>query len=471
MAGLAFDLVELAPCPATPPSSGAPLRETAFREDGWLPDDMDRLRSAFAADEPLAVIGEQLNRTQAAISTKLADLGLRRNSTRSWTELDDTYLVQNYGDQATSAIAASLGRSAASVYGRAALLGLTEGNAPPYTDWEIAQIQAGYAKGIPVSQLAVLIGRPVSGLASMASTLGIRHANAPADWSAPELQRALVLAEEGHRYRQIAATLAAVSFPKREPAAVGQMLRKLGYGRGWGRPWLEEEKDLLRQAYLRGDSLQPLRERLGRSRAAIAHQTGVLGLHGTHARPNGWRNEPPWTKNEITSLRRDYGKVPTPELARNLGRTKGGVFNKAWSLGLRHGFMRPFSEDEQRAIHIARDHGISLTDLSAALVRDPAVISKYAIRIGIPFAGRTRPAPRMPRAQRARLTLQAILALDGEQHDKKEEGACLYTSARPARLVLAMPGLPPLSANLLEAMHQAGLLRAVSFNDSLLLLA
>ena len=177
MAGLAFDLVELAPCPAMPPSSGAPLRETAFREDGWLPDDIDRLRSAFAADEPLAVICEQLNRTQAAVSTKLADLGLRRNSTRSWTELDDAYLVQNYGNQATSAIAASLGRSAASIYGRAALLGLTEGNAPPYTEWEIAQIQAGYAEGIPVSQLAVLIGRPVSGLASMASTLGIRHAN------------------------------------------------------------------------------------------------------------------------------------------------------------------------------------------------------------------------------------------------------------------------------------------------------
>ena len=249
------------------------------------------------------------------------------------------------------------------------------------------------------------------------------------------------------------------------------MLRKLGYGRGWGRPWLEEEKDLLRQAYARGDSLQPLRERLGRSRAAIAHQTGVLGLHGTHARPNGWRTEPPWTKDEITSLRRDYGQVPTPELARRLARSKSGVFNKAWSLGLRHGFMRPFSEDEQRAIHIARDHGISLTDLSAALDRDPAVISKHAIRFGLTFAKRTRHAPRTPRAQRARLTLQAILALDGEQHDRRDDIDCLDRVSRSARLVLAMPGLPPLSVTLLEAMHQAGLLRAVSVNDSLLLLA
>lgn len=133
----------------------------------------------------------------------------------------------------------------------------------------------------------MLIGRPASGIATVASRLGIRHANGPADWSDAEQQRALELAETGTRYAAIAERLAAEGFPHRSGRTIGQTLRRLGYGRGWGRPWLVEENDLIRQAYARGDSLAPLQIRLGRSRASIAHQAGVLGLHGTHTSPHG----------------------------------------------------------------------------------------------------------------------------------------------------------------------------------------
>jgi len=138
---------------------------------------------------------------------------------------------------------------------------------------------------------------------------------------------------------------------------------------------------LLRDAYTHGKSLAPLRSRLGRSRTSIAWRAGELGLQGTHARPSGWRTEPSWTVEDIAILRRDYGAVPTPELARRLNRPKAGVYSKAWGLGLKHGYHQPFSDDEERGIRIARDHGISLTDLSAALDRDPAVVSKHTIRI------------------------------------------------------------------------------------------
>ena len=389
--------------------------------------------------------------------------------------MEDSTLVQDYNTIATSDIAAAFGRTPAAVYARAGLLKLTEGNPPPYTAWEIAQIRAGYAQGIPISQLAVLIARPASGIASLASKLDIAHANGPPDWSTEEQQRALALAEAGHPYRRIAASLAVEGFPDRRHNAVGQVLRKLGYGRGWGRTWLAEEDDLLREAYANGDSLTPLRQRLGRTPHSIRFRAGELGLRGSHARPNGWRTEPSWTNEEVAVLRRDYGKVPTPALAAALGRKKGGVFNKAFSLGLVHGWMRAFSEDEDRAIRIARAGTISLPDLSLALNRDAAVVSKHAIRMGIPFATRPHPAPRGPRRNRPRLTLASILAKEicrDAPASRELEGAA--ASPHPAALppvALPMPGVPALPQTILVAMQEAGLLTAVAATAGFVLLA
>jgi hypothetical protein len=455
---LPFDLIELVPCPALSPapSPGAPLRELAFREDSWLPDEIDRLHAMFAADESVDDIAASLDRGLHGVRSKIAELGLRRHSTRPWTEMDDTYLAQAYGQEATSTIAAAQGRSVAAIYARASFLGLTEGNAPAYTEWEIAQIRAGYAEGVPVAQLGVLIGLPASGIATVASRLGIKHANGPADWSDAEQQRALELAETGIRYAVIAERLEAEGFPRRLGRTVGQTLRRLGYGRGWGRPWLDEENDLIRQSYARGDSLAPLQDRLGRSRASIAHQAGVLGLQGTHIRPNGWRTEPPWTETEIAILRRDYGRVKVKELETSLGRKKGGIYNKAFQLGLNSGYFREFNDDENRAIRIARDHGVSLTDLSAALDREPAVVSKQAIKLGIPFATRVNRAPRGPRRDRSPVTLGGLLAKDAP--------------AVTPPVLLALPDAPSAPQPILRAMHDAGLLRVGASSPGIILL-
>jgi len=412
MLDLPFDLIELAPCPAsTRDGPGQPLREVAYREDAWLPKEIDRLRAWFADDEDLGEIAVRLDRTLAAVQTKVTELGLRRNSSRPWSELDDEYMARHYGAEATSTVALALGRSCGAVYARAGLLQLTEGNAPLYTVWELTQIRAGYAQGVPVAQLGVLIGRPASGIATVASRLEIRHTNGPRGWSGTEQQRALALAETGIRYAAIADRLEAEGFPRREGHTVGQTLRKLGYGRGWGRSWLAEEDDLLRDAYAHGKSLTPLRTRLGRSKTSIAYRAGELDLQGTHARPNGWRTDPPWTEADIATLRRDYGTVPTPELAARLGRKKAGVYNKAHALRLVHGFMQAFSDEEERAMRIAWRHGTSITDLGKALDRDVAVVSKHAIRMGIPFSARTNKAPRGPRRGRPAVTLASLLAI------------------------------------------------------------
>ncbi len=477
---LPFDLVELVPGPAMGPVvPTSPLREIPFRRDAWLPEEIASLRAGFTADVDLQAIADELGRTLAAVRTKIGELGLRRNSSRPWSEMEDSFLAQNYGLIATSGIACDFGRAPAAIYARAGLLKLTEGNPPPYTEWEIAQLRAGYEQGVPVSQLGVLIGRPVTGIASLASKLGIAHANSPHDWSAEEQQRALVLAEAGHRYRHIAAELLAEGFPERQHNAVGRVLRKLGYGRGWGRTWLPEEDDLLRCAYATGAKLTPLRERLGRTPNSIRYRAGELGLQGTHARPNGWRTEPSWTDEEIAVLRRDYGKVSTHALAAALGRKKGGVYNKAFSLGLVHGWMRAFSEEEERAIRIARAGSISLPDLGQALGRDPAVVSKHATRMGIPFATRPHKAPRGPRRHRRPLDLAAILALDvpltsGQVEELPKPSrlpTTLTDDPAPALTRVTLPGVLPMKADMLAAMQTAGLLVLVAQSAGVILLA
>ena len=388
------DIVELTPfVPDQQTGTTAPLAELAFRADAWLPDEIQRLRAAFADDCTLEEIATMLGRSRASIATRIYDLGLRRNSRRSWIAWEDEELARCYTHEPTATLAARLGRGVSALYARAQLLGLSETGSPPYSGWEDAQIRAGYAKGVPVAQIASLIGRPFAGVISRAS--------------------ALALAATGVPYVVIARALASEGFPARNSRSLGQRLRKLGYGRGWGRPWIIEEDELLRHAYATGASLTPLRERLGRSPHSIRWRAEALGLRGTHVRRDGFRQGPVWTAEDEARLRADYGKVPTRELARDLGRGVRAVLYHANRLGLVHGFMRAFSAHEDRAIRNAWTHGVSMVDVAQALGRDPAVIGKHAARIGCRFNDPARPVrgPRTRRANRTTVTLQSLLAL------------------------------------------------------------
>ena len=107
---LAPDIVELAPCRETDVHAHPPLRETSFRTDAWLPAETDRLLVLFGADEPLDAIADALGRGRAGVTARIQLLGLRRHSTRPWSELEDADLCARYGAVATAEIASALGR-------------------------------------------------------------------------------------------------------------------------------------------------------------------------------------------------------------------------------------------------------------------------------------------------------------------------------------------------------------------------
>lgn len=401
---LAFDVVELAPW--TPGEDEThPLREVRFRANAWLPDEVAVLRQMFADDLGFDEIAERLGRGRAGVADKACSLGLRRNSARPWNELEDGLLVERYGTVAAAVLAQELGRSCPSVYVRAQLLGLTEGNPPPWTPWEDAQLIAGYTAGTAVGQVAALIGRPFGGVIGRAKFLGLRHPAKPADWSDEEMQRALELAEEGHRYLAIIEMLVAEGFPRRTKNGFGQRLRILGYGRGWGREWSADEEELLRRAYARGDSLRRLASRLGRKPGSLHWKAEELGLQGTHPNHDGFLQGPVWSEDDDAFLRENYGKARTAEIARHLGRPKAGVYFRAFRLGLKTGRCGPYTADERRAYRIAYDEGIAIADLAIALDRGAMTVSKYATdKLGLHFGRRRRRKPA--------LTLDQILALE-----------------------------------------------------------
>ncbi len=99
---------------------------------------------------------------------------------------------------------------------------------------------------------------------------------------------------------------------------------------------------------------------------------------------------------------------------------------------------------------------MSLTDLSAALGRDPAVVSKQAIKLGIPFATRLNRAPRGPRQGRPTVTLGSLLAMETP------------TATQP--VLLALPDAPVAPQAILRAMRDAGLLQVGASSPGIILL-
>lgn len=410
---LPFDIVELVPCaPTAEYLATAPLREIAFRKDVWTPEELDRVYRLFREDRPIDEIAAELDRTFEATRAKVYQLGWRRNSVRPWNELEDEFLVWNYGSAPASEIAAAMGRSPSSIYNRARKHNLTQGNPPAWSPWEDAQLCAGYAQGTAVAQLAQLIGRSASGVLSRAYTLDLRHANHPPDWTREEGIECLRLAETGMVYSKIGDTLAKLGFPRRSYHAIFLFLSNAGYRRGWGRPWTAEEEDSLRAAYARSDSIRQWAFQHARTICSVRWKAGELGLQGTHAKTRGFCGEA-WSQEDIALLKAEYGKTKTAELAGKLNRSHGAVTQRAHSLGLENGFSRPFTEAEDRAFHIAwASQDITFRDLAEAMDRDLAVIFRHSRRLGLKFSERPHQPPRTRRRNRRRWTLQEILALD-----------------------------------------------------------
>lgn len=409
-----YDIITLGTATEKVPSKDdSAVKEIVYRRDSYLPEEIALMRTMFDAGVATGEIARALARGTAGVATKMADLGWTRNTSRPWTGLEDEALVQHYRREPTLTLANRMNRSAGALYARARHLGISNAGEPGWSAGEDELLKAAWQKEIPIARITTLLDRTGNAIISRASDLGLRRPSTPENWTEEERARVLVLAETGMTYAQIARTTSSEGWPKRSKVSIKNSLRALGYERGWGRPWLQEEEDALRRAYADGSSIAALAIGLGRTRSSAMWKASELGLKGTHVRKNGFRSSPDWTKTEDAYLRESYGRLPSKAIARELGRALAAVYNRAWILGLKTGYAKPYSPDEDRAIRIAHRHNLRLTDIARAAGRDPSALCRRAAKLGLSFSAREKPASQTPRAkQRPVLTLRDILAFD-----------------------------------------------------------
>lgn len=379
-------IVELTPC-ATLAEWSVPstLPETAFRQDGWTPEDKSRLTTLFFADTPVEEIGPQINRSFHSVRTMICEMGLRRHSLRPWSEDDDDFLVAHYRTTPTSSIAAALGRSCGAVYARAGFLGLTT-PVFDYTPWEDAQIKAGYQAGTPISQIGAIIHRTVSSVTERACHLRLRHANHRPDWASEEIDLLLLLANSNMPYREIPPLLVAAGFSERSFRACALVLRNIGYFRGWGRAWITEEDDLLRHCYKVGGSTTALAKALNRPIGSVRWRARELKLSGTHQNKNGFRVAPSWSEEEDAYLVAHYSTETTAALVAHLKRPKAGIYCRAHRLGLKAPLHGGPTEAERDLLRHAATEGRSVASMSRQLNRDGATVLKWAKTLKLDFS-------------------------------------------------------------------------------------
>lgn len=227
-------------------------------------------------------------------------------------------------------------------------------------------------------------------------------------WSPAEDAAALAAARLGMEYPAIARALAAQGYPQRTAPGVCQRVKALGYVRGWGRTWTAADDQRVRDGYQAGETLAAIGASLGRTAKAAQARAGVLGLHGSHPRPAGWRQET-WAAEDEADLRSTYGLEPARTIAARLGRSAQAVWQRASMLGLLSNRHRPWTPDDLAAIRAAHANGTSIMDLADALGRDPSVVSRQARRrMGLRFNVRPKPGGR--RADRAPVDVPKLVA-------------------------------------------------------------
>ncbi|MCE3520065.1 hypothetical protein LXJ58_35510, partial [Escherichia coli] len=147
----------------------------------WTPDEDTLLIRAYADGASLTPLTTRLGRTKCSIRWRADHLGLRgthakRDGFRGgpvWTEADLATLREHYGKVPMDDLAARMGRTKASLFTRANLLGLVHGYHRAFTTDEQAAIRIAHAQGLALADLAIALGRKAATLSKYTGKRGL----------------------------------------------------------------------------------------------------------------------------------------------------------------------------------------------------------------------------------------------------------------------------------------------------------
>jgi hypothetical protein len=286
----------------------------------------------YRAGLPLRAISQEIGRTEDAVTARRRLLRLRaRRSPRPWSDLEDT-LLRLAGDRGIPAteLAPRLRRPVESIRARRRKLRLARPAAQRYTDADDATLRARWSSG-DIETLARELGRTPDALRLRARGLGLHRPPPRRRWTPAED----AIVRDGYT-RGLACGEIADSLPDRSPTAVAARARKLGLAT-YARRWTPQDHARLR-ALLQLRTVDDTARLLGRTPEAIRRRAAKLALPPPTERGTP-RATMPWTAAEDELLRLHAALSPSV-LADLVGRSDRAVVTRLRRLGLRAGRWR-----------------------------------------------------------------------------------------------------------------------------------
>jgi hypothetical protein len=197
----------------------------------------------------------------------------------------------------------------------------------PYLSREDDQIRIWITGDGDLAVLARRLGRTPDALRLRAQQLGLRDPPPRCRWSAWED----AIVRDGYTSALPCAEIAR-QLPRRSDASVAARARRLGLV-SYARRWSTEEDRRLAQLSWRGDALEDVAQRLGRTPEAIRRRAARIGISSPPSAPAPRRAQR-WTSEEDELLRL-YQALNPARLAQLLGRSDLSVSRRLCLLGLR----------------------------------------------------------------------------------------------------------------------------------------
>lgn len=225
----------------------------------------------------------------------------KRKSTRNWTPREDQFLIQNYDKRSIKEIAEAIGKTKESVHNRKNILrrkGIPEVQGPPIKDKNAYQRN----NGIIQNNQFIIQNYDKLSIKEIAEALGKSKAT-------------IFNRIQSLRKKNVKEVLGS---PKRDQNA---------YQRKHN--WTPEEDQFIIQNYYKLPIIK-IGEALGKTRMATYGRVRTLREKGAKELQNPKRHchtQSLTTENEEFLLQ-NYGKIPTTELAKKLGKTVSYIYNR-----------------------------------------------------------------------------------------------------------------------------------------------
>jgi hypothetical protein len=295
----------------------------------WSPAEDRLLGRLYAEPFPVNEIARRLGRSADAVVARRRALGIvARRQPRPWSAREEALVRAGAAAAVPASLLASrLGRSVERVRSRRRMLVGPRPAPRPYLPHEDELLRAWPIGRGQLPALADRLGRSPDAVRLHAQQIGVHRPRPRRRWTASED----AMLRDGYT-SGLPCTEIAAQLPQRSKTGVAARARKLGLST-YARRWSAQDDQRLAQLTARGDTLEDVALRLGRTPEAIRRRAVRLGVRPPAPAPAP-RRAHRWSTDEDELLRMHQALNPG-RLGQLLGRSDAAVCRRLCLLGLR----------------------------------------------------------------------------------------------------------------------------------------